>query len=190
MSWGKSKANTFMRILEKDRESHIIFVFDFINEYIASFLFPLIAWIIIGILIGLSEPESFLSSIYICFLPGIFSGFIGLAIFKWEVPKKKSRFMEDIDKYFRFTTSPSIEGIKFCVHCGAEIDSRAEICPKCGVRQPKLVSGEKWSGGTMALLILATIFIPLIKKAKERQGALLLVLGILMWVGWTAVLYG
>ena len=23
---------------------------------------------------------------------------------------------------------------KFCVHCGAKIDARAEICPKCGVR--------------------------------------------------------
>lgn len=23
---------------------------------------------------------------------------------------------------------------KFCVNCGAEIDARAEICPKCGVR--------------------------------------------------------
>ncbi len=25
---------------------------------------------------------------------------------------------------------------KFCFACGASIDSRAEICPKCGVRQP------------------------------------------------------
>lgn len=25
---------------------------------------------------------------------------------------------------------------KFCFACGATIDSRAEICPKCGVRQP------------------------------------------------------
>jgi len=23
---------------------------------------------------------------------------------------------------------------KFCVNCGAEIDAKAEICPKCGVR--------------------------------------------------------
>ncbi|RJO65372.1 MAG: NINE protein [Myxococcales bacterium] len=25
---------------------------------------------------------------------------------------------------------------KFCHACGAQIDERAEICPKCGVRQP------------------------------------------------------
>ncbi len=28
-------------------------------------------------------------------------------------------------------------GKKYCVNCGAEIDERAEICPKCGVRQPE-----------------------------------------------------
>ncbi len=27
-------------------------------------------------------------------------------------------------------------GKKYCVNCGAEIDEKAEICPKCGVRQP------------------------------------------------------
>jgi|YelNatPaOPRAMG01_1025707.scaffolds.fasta_scaffold13036_4 TM2 domain-containing membrane protein YozV len=27
-------------------------------------------------------------------------------------------------------------GMKYCVNCGAEIDEKAEICPKCGVRQP------------------------------------------------------
>ena len=27
---------------------------------------------------------------------------------------------------------------KYCVHCGNHIDSLAEICPGCGVRQPSL----------------------------------------------------
>jgi TM2 domain-containing membrane protein YozV len=27
---------------------------------------------------------------------------------------------------------------KYCVHCGTRIDSLAEICPGCGVRQPSL----------------------------------------------------
>lgn len=34
---------------------------------------------------------------------------------------------------------------KFCVNCGAEIDARAEICPKCGVRvapPPSPLSGQ------------------------------------------------
>jgi TM2 domain-containing membrane protein YozV len=28
------------------------------------------------------------------------------------------------------------EGLKYCSNCGAQIDVKAEICPKCGVRQP------------------------------------------------------
>jgi TM2 domain-containing membrane protein YozV len=28
------------------------------------------------------------------------------------------------------------QATKFCFACGASIDARAEICPKCGVRQP------------------------------------------------------
>ena len=93
ISLGKSKANTFLKIMEKDRRSHMIVVFDFINEYIASFFFPFIFWIVVGVLIGLSNPKSFFESIYICFIPGILSGFIGLAIFKWEAPKTKSKFI-------------------------------------------------------------------------------------------------
>lgn len=27
---------------------------------------------------------------------------------------------------------------KYCTDCGAPIDARAEICPRCGVRQPHL----------------------------------------------------
>lgn len=26
---------------------------------------------------------------------------------------------------------------KYCTYCAKEIDAKAEICPKCGVRQPK-----------------------------------------------------
>jgi len=28
------------------------------------------------------------------------------------------------------------DGQKYCSNCGAQIDANAEICPKCGVRQP------------------------------------------------------
>ena len=31
---------------------------------------------------------------------------------------------------------PSPAATKFCFACAASIDARAEICPKCGVRQP------------------------------------------------------
>ena len=32
---------------------------------------------------------------------------------------------------------------KYCINCGAEIDIKAEICPKCGVRQPSSISGGR-----------------------------------------------
>ena len=33
--------------------------------------------------------------------------------------------------------------MKHCAECGASIRKNAEICPKCGVRQPSLKSGKK-----------------------------------------------
>ena len=41
-------------------------------------------------------------------------------------------------------------GKKFCVNCGAEIDDKAEICPKCGVRQMAIDRKSK-----MAAVLLA-----------------------------------
>ena len=41
--------------------------------------------------------------------------------------------------------SETINGRKFCFNCGAEIDFKAEICPKCGVRQLGMSSGQKRS---------------------------------------------
>jgi TM2 domain-containing membrane protein YozV len=34
------------------------------------------------------------------------------------------------------TPLPTAAPTKYCFACGAAIDARAEICPKCGVRQP------------------------------------------------------
>lgn len=52
---------------------------------------------------------------------------------------------------------------KFCHNCGAEIDDKAEICVKCGVRQPALQSiptqvndalaKEKWTAFLFAFLL-------------------------------------
>lgn len=38
-----------------------------------------------------------------------------------------------------------LRSTKFCVHCGGQIDARAEICVKCGVRQPYRRGGWKIS---------------------------------------------
>jgi TM2 domain-containing membrane protein YozV len=35
-------------------------------------------------------------------------------------------------------TYPIEPSMKYCFACGDQIDSRAEICPKCGVRQPPM----------------------------------------------------
>jgi TM2 domain-containing membrane protein YozV/ribosomal protein L40E len=38
------------------------------------------------------------------------------------------------------TAAIQIRSTKFCAECGAEINSKAEICPKCGVRHaPQMV---------------------------------------------------
>jgi TM2 domain-containing membrane protein YozV len=36
----------------------------------------------------------------------------------------------------------------FCFACGAQIDGRAEICPRCGVRQKAAPGAGAWTGGT------------------------------------------
>jgi TM2 domain-containing membrane protein YozV len=44
---------------------------------------------------------------------------------------------------------------KYCRDCGAEINSRAEICPKCGIRQLGNFDGNnrKLTAGLLALLV-------------------------------------
>jgi ribosomal protein L40E len=55
--------------------------------------------------------------------------------------------------------------LKFCVECGAKIREKAEICPKCGVRQP-LFAHQKSStqqddaeGKSQMVALILTIFI-------------------------------
>lgn len=42
---------------------------------------------------------------------------------------------------------------KFCESCGENIKARAEICPKCGVRQRGVTSKSKVAAGVLALLL-------------------------------------
>lgn len=46
-----------------------------------------------------------------------------------------------------------MEKEKYCVNCGSSIDARAEICPRCGVRQPSLKRP-----GSISRRIAAAIF--------------------------------
>ena len=89
--------------------------------------------------------------------------------------------------------APPVRPKIFCPQCGTELPGDAFFCSECGKAVKPLmreVSDEKWGGGTMALLIIGTILIPLVgivagiyglrKEAKRRQGGLLLGLGIFM----------
>lgn len=60
---------------------------------------------------------------------------------------------------------PSPAATKFCFACAASIDARAEICPKCGVRQP-VIPGVSSGGGVSTDAVTAT--------GKTRMTAALL----------------
>ncbi len=84
---------------------------------------------------------------------------------------------------------------KFCVNCGAEIDERAVICPKCGLEQPGM-SKSSQDTGSVGWIILGFL-IPIVGlilylvwkddkpiSAKQAgQGALAsVILGIALWI--------
>ena len=66
----------------------------------------------------------------------------------------------------------------FCFACGAQIDGRAEICPKCGVRQPHATSAsrptkDKTTAGVLAIL-LGGLGIHKFYLGKTAQGVIYL----------------
>ncbi|MCZ7383629.1 MAG: zinc ribbon domain-containing protein [Candidatus Methanoperedens sp.] len=80
------------------------------------------------------------------------------------------------------------EGAKYCSNCGASIDERAEICPKCGVRvsEPPIsrisIIPEKKN---VALAVVLSFLIPGLGQiycGKVARGVGILVLSILMFM--------
>lgn len=47
---------------------------------------------------------------------------------------------------------------KYCHHCGVKIAALAEICPKCGVRQPSQHSSSSHGGGDSPNKVVACLF--------------------------------
>jgi len=46
------------------------------------------------------------------------------------------------------------EHVKYCTTCGNQLNAKAEICPKCGVRQSvRTESNKKIVAGVLALII-------------------------------------
>src|SRR5665647_1875002 len=78
---------------------------------------------------------------------------------------------------------------KFCVNCGAEIDARAEICPKCGVRiappPPPLnpvpsVMVERKSEGLAAVLSFLFVGLGQIYNGEIGKGIAFIALGVVI----------
>jgi TM2 domain-containing membrane protein YozV len=68
---------------------------------------------------------------------------------------------------------------KFCSNCGSEVDIKAEICPKCGVRQPGSIgiSGEK-SPVVAAFLSFLIVGLGQVYVGKPKRGIVLFGAGI------------
>ena len=79
---------------------------------------------------------------------------------------------------------------KFCSNCGAEIDSKAKICPKCGVEQ--LIVAERVSGWwyvvPLFLGIIGGLVAWLINKDRNSKKAMrFLIAGIVVSILWFLV---
>ncbi len=74
---------------------------------------------------------------------------------------------------------------KYCSNCGAQIDIKAEICPKCGVRvvqvpSPVGLPTEKKSEGISAIL---SFFIPGLGQIYNGQigkGIVMIIVGVIL----------
>ena len=84
------------------------------------------------------------------------------------------------------TSEPSMQTAnptKFCFACGQSIDTRAEICPKCGVRQPgqgnglgtTTASGKNRVTAALFALLLGGLGVHKFYLGKPVQGILYLV---------------
>ena len=79
-------------------------------------------------------------------------------------------------------SAPTVGSSKFCFHCGAAISILAEICPRCGVRQPGTsVPGS--SGPSRVVASLLAIFLGSVGAHKfylgnTGSGIIYLILGL------------
>lgn len=81
----------------------------------------------------------------------------------------------------------SERGKKFCVNCGAEIDAKAEICPKCGVRvappppsvAPTFPVARK-NEGISAVLSFLFVGLGQIYNGEIAKGIMFLIIGIIL----------
>ena len=73
---------------------------------------------------------------------------------------------------------------KFCFACGEKIDIRAEICPKCGVRQHAMDSALV--GGQPAAVQPAAVQ-PVAAASEVSEKRIMPALLLLMFLGWFGI---
>lgn len=70
---------------------------------------------------------------------------------------------------------------KFCANCGNEIDEKAEICPKCGVRVKQFpVHGEMKSSGIAVILSFFITGLGQIYNGQIGKGILFIIIGFIL----------
>ena len=75
--------------------------------------------------------------------------------------------------------------IKFCFKCGSKIDKEAEICIKCGVRQPNFHINKNNKDKTIAGLLglfLGLIGIHQFYLGDNKKGVIYLLIGLFGWI--------
>lgn len=83
-----------------------------------------------------------------------FEQYIDRQKMRQEVVSSESREKEQVLHQEKIPVNT--ENVKFCTNCGEKIDKKAEICPKCGVRQSFLKKAgdkERVTAGLFAILL-------------------------------------
>jgi hypothetical protein len=82
---------------------------------------------------------------------------------------------------------------KYCNVCGAKIDQEAEICPKCGVRQPFAGAGQNFGqqavGGISYKVVPPPTQSDMYAIQKTEMGSILGIIGILLPMIMVVLLY-
>jgi|GEM_PF-3108430 len=79
---------------------------------------------------------------------------------------------------------------KFCSNCGAEIDIKAKICPKCGVEQPIIPENVSnwWYLCPIFLGIIGGLVAWIVNKdVNPKKAKKLLIVGIIVPIVWVVV---
>lgn len=75
-----------------------------------------------------------------------------------------------------------VKNTKYCSNCASEIDIKAEMCPKCGVRQMTSQQSSDKNVWVAVLLSLLIVGLGHFYLGLPKKGALFLILTIVCWI--------